>query len=563
MVAVAGILLLILNIYPMVWLFLGSLGGTGVQPSLAKYGELLSSFGPIEAVKNSVIFAFFALVLGFAMAVISALSTTRLNTPFSRFIRISSVIAFVNPPWIMAMSYAWLLSPNAGIANSVMDNLFGIKPFNAFSMITMIFVASLFLYPYLYLTISSALESMDSSYEEAALASGLSPMRVLRTVTLPLVKPAMITGGIFSIIIMWGFFTIPAILGTPGKVYVFATYLYRLINTPPPDLALAAAIGVFFALTAGVLAWLGLRLARRGGAGRYHVIGGKGHRSVRMKVGPIRHVFAAFNVIVVTLALFLPYGVIFSLSIRKSIYQGFSLSNLGLDHYLDHFTGDVFREILVNTLQAAVFMSVVGIALSLVIAWTDLRGRGFVKESLTFGGTFMAAVPAVAFVIGVAWAWLRSPVILYGTMWIIILAQLARFLPLGIQHLRDGLDQLHPDLEDAARTCGAGTFDVLRSVTLPAIKPVAIATFLLLWMASMRDLLTPLFLGTGTSATSTLSQRVFFLWGEGLTGPSSALAIILVGLMGVVYVVMRLILSRSRTRGTLAGDFKGTPGQGV
>ena len=531
----------VVTVYPMMWLALGSLEGeTGL--TLENYRSVFRGLGPIDAMKNSMVFSLCSLILGMAMAAVSALSTTRLSTPFAGLVRSASIIAFVNPPWITAMAYAWLLSPQAGTFNKWMDALFGVKPFNAFSMPSMIFVAALFLYPYLYLTLSAALESVDSSYEEAALTAGASPWKMLRRVTLPLVTPAMVTSIVFSIVILWESFSIPAILGTPGKIYVFATYLYRLLNTPPPDLGLSAAIAVFFAITAGLAVWVGLRVARRHHGGRFQVIAGKGHRSVQIEVGWMKYPLAAFNLAVLAFALVVPYVTLAVLSLSANIYRSFSLSNLTLRHYLDHFGSPVFHEIFWNTLQVAFVMSAATGLIALLVAYLDLRGRGPLKDLLSFIATFPIAVPGVAFVVGVAWAWLRPPLVLYGTVWIIIICQISRFLPLGVQHLRDGLSQIRPELEEAARTCGAGTFTMLRRITVPVIRPVAVATFLLLWMASMRDLLTPLFLGTGTPETATLSQRIYFLWGEGLTPQSASLAVILVSLMAVLYVVMRLAL---------------------
>jgi len=537
----------IVTVYPMLWLAVGSFGGEEGL-TLENYRSVFQGLGPLDAMKNSMVFSGGALVLGLAMATVSALSTTRLRTPFAGLVRSASIIAFVNPPWITAMAYAWLLSPQAGTFNRWTDQLFGIKPFNAFSMSSMVFVAALFLYPYLYLTLSAALENVDSTNEEAALTAGATPWQMLRRVTLPLVTPAMITSIVFSIVILWESFSIPAILGTPGRIYVFATYLYRLLNTPPPDLGLSAAIAVFFAVTAGLAVWVGLRVARRHHGARFQVIAGKGHRTVQIEVGWMKYPLAAFNLTVLACALVIPYVTLVMLSLSANVYQRFSFSNLTLLHYLDHLRSPVFHEIFWNTLQVALVMSAVTGVIALLVAYLDLRGRGPLKNLLSFIATFPIAVPGVAFVVGVAWAWLRPPLVLYGTIWIIIICQISRFLPLGVQHLRDGLGQIRPELEEAARTCGAGTFAMLRRITVPVIWPVAVATFLLLWMASMRDLLTPLFLGTGTPETSTLSQRIYFLWGEGLTSQSASLAVILVSLMAVLYVAMRIVLGRRASK---------------
>ena len=545
----AGFLVVgIVNLYPMFWLIVGSMIGADGDITLEHYRNIFQRLGPIEALKNSIVFTSCSLLLGLAMAAVSALSTTRLKTPLASWVRSMSIIAFVNPPWILAMAYAWLLSPQAGTFNRWSDALIGVKPFNAFSMPSMVFVAALFLYPYLYLTLSAALENIDSAYEEAALIVGASPWHMLRSVTMPLVTPAMVTSIVFSIVLLWESFSIPAILGAPARIYVFATYLYRLLSTPPPELGLSAAIAIFFAVTAGLSVWLVLGLARRHHRGRFRVIGGKGHRAVRIDVGWVKYPLAAFNVTIIGLALLVPYLALLMLSLSENLYERFSLSNLTLRHYIDHLGSPVFYEIFWNTLQVAFCMSISASVIALLVAYLDLRSSGTLAKLLSLSATFPIAIPGVAFVVGVAWAWLRPPLVLYGTIWIIIVCQISRFLPLGVQHLRDGLSQVQVELEEAARTCGAGTLTMLWRVTLPVIRPVVIATFLLLWMASMRDLLTPLFLGTGTPATATLSQRIYFLWGEGLTPQSASLAVILVSLMAVLYALLRVILGMWATK---------------
>jgi iron(III) transport system permease protein len=540
----------VITVFPMVWLARWSVRDPEGGVTLQFYYQLVTSLGPLEATKNSIIFAGWSIVIGLTLALVAAISTSRLNVPGARLVRTISAVAFVNPPWITAMAYGYLLSPQAGTLNVWMDRLFGIKPFNAYSMITMCIVGGLFLYPYMYLVIAAALRNMDSSYEEAARTSGASPITTLRKVTIPLVTPSIVTSIVFSVVILWGSFAVPAILGTPANIYVFATYLYNLLRAFPPQLELTAAIAVFFAVFAGLMVTVVLKLVRGRYGGKFRVVGGKGHRSVILKTSPrLRWFLAAINLITVSLALVIPYAVILRLSFAENIYQPLGLSNVSLRYFEWNLTHASFWQVVSNTLQTSAVVAIVGGALAVVVAYVDMRGKGRLKQILSPLATFPIAVPAITLVVGVAVGWLQSPITIYGTIWIITVCQIARFLPLGMQTMTDGITQLHPDLEDAARTCGASTRTILRSIALPIMKPVAVAAFLLLWMAAMRDLLTPLFLGTGTAQTATLSSRVFNLWSEGQVAASSALAIILIVLMGVLYFFLSLLLDSRARRG--------------
>lgn len=554
MMLFAAVALGVFTVFPMVWLARWSVRDPEGGVTLRFYYELLTNLGPLEATKNSLVFAGWSIVIGLTLALVAAVSTSRLDVPGQRFVRAISAVAFVNPPWITAMAYGYLLSPQAGTLNVWADRLFGVKPFNAYSMITMCIVGGLFLYPYMYLVIAAALRNMDTSYEEAARTSGASPLTTLRKVTIPLVTPAIVTSIVFSVVILWGSFAVPAILGTPANIYVFATYLYNLLRAFPPQLELTAAIAVFFAIFAGLLVTVALKLIRGRYGGKFRVVGGKGHRSVILKTSPrLRWTLAAINMATVGLALVIPYAVILRLSLAGNIYEPLGLSNFSLRYYEWNLSHASFWQVVRNTLQTSAVVAVVGGVLAIVVAYVDMRAKGRLKQILAPLATFPIAVPAITLVVGVAVGWLQSPITIYGTIWIITVCQIARFLPLGMQTMTDGITQLHPDLEDAARTCGANTMAILRLIALPIVRPVAVAAFLLLWMAAMRDLLTPLFLGTGTAHTATMSSRVFNLWSEGQVAASSALAVILIVVMGVLYFALSWLLDGRSLKGRFGG----------
>ncbi len=550
--SVAGIGVLLFNVYPMVWLLAGSLRQSGGSFTLAYYREIFTVFTHLEALKNTFVLALGAIPLALLMGIVAALSASRVVTPLSRWIRTASTIAFVSPPWVTAIAYALLLSPNAGIANRWVNSVLGFKPFNAFSMGTMVFVTALFLYPYVFLILTSALDNMDSSYEEAAITVGCSPVQTLVTITLPLITPALITSALFSLVYVWGLYSLPAILGVPAKIYVFATYLWFLLNGLPPKLELSAAMATFFAAVSTVLFWAAFWLSRSYGL-RFQVVGGKGHRSVRLQAPQLGGPLVVVNGILVALALVIPYAVLIIMSASRNPYRPLSLANFTLAHYVAQLTESNFLRVVGNTLQLALYVAVAASILSFVVAYLDLRSRSRLAEWLSAGAMFPIVVPGVAFVVGTAWAWLRPPVVLYGTLAVIAMNQVARYLPLGVTNVRDGLGQLHPSLEEAALTCGASITTTIYRIALPLIKPTVLSTFLLLLMSSMRDLLSPLFLGDGSARTATLATTTFFLWDEGLVARSAALCVILAIITLCMYYPLQRILIRAPAGGGPGG----------
>ncbi|MCO5091268.1 iron ABC transporter permease [Bosea sp. (in: a-proteobacteria)] len=539
----AAVCVLMLTVYPLGWLFYGSISRRAGGLTLNHYADAFTAVSNIQTIWNSIQLVLWSIPFALVMGVFSAVTVARLDIPFKGIVRASSIVAFVSPPWVGAIAYAYLMSPNAGGINLIIDQLIGVKPFNIFSMGGMVFCTILFLYPYMFLTTLSALENIDSSYEEAAITTGCSPVRTLATISIPLITPALITCTIFSIIMVWSLYSVPALLGMPSKIYVFATYLFFLLGGFPPRIELASAIAIIFAVIAGLMVWLGFRLVRQAQIGRFQVVGGKGHKRLNLSAGKLRLPIALVNLLIILIAIILPYVVVVYLSFSSDIYN-FSLS-FTLAHHLGELGAPAMLRIIGNTLVLALATAVLGSAIALVIAFFDLRMPSKSSAFVSALAMFPVAIPSVAFVIGVMWGWIQPPVVLYGTLLIMVFAQVARFLPLATQHFRDGLNQIHVSLEEAACVCGASRFQTLQKVSIPIIRPVLIATLLLLFMSSMRDLITPIFLGTGTPSTTVMSSRIFFMWTEGEISRAAAGTVHFIVLMAAIYFVCWLLLRKS------------------
>ncbi len=539
---------LIINIYPLIMLIIRSFsvdvnGGFTTE----HYTNALTAFGNIQTLQNSLIYAAGSIAIALFFALISALSNGRVNVPFKRFVDTGSAITYVSPPWVAAMAYVFLLAPNSGLLNIWMEATFGFKLFNVMTMAGMIFVTALFYYPYIYMTVSSALENMDSSYEEAAMTVGCSPLRTLLKVTLPLVTPAITTSVVFSFVMVWGLFSIPAMLGSPSKVYVFATYLNTLMNSLVPQFELSAALSVMFAIVAAILVTLGLKLAKSGQSGRYQTVGSKGHNSMKMEIGRWKYLLAGLNIFIIFLTLILPYCCLVIMSLSKTVYEPFSLSNMTLNNYKLVLDSN-FVKILGNTLELALYVAVICCLIAIVIAYLNLRSTSKLTGTLNFMTTLPIAIPSVAFTIGVSAAWMGQPFSLYGSIWIMVLAQVARFISMAMRHFEDGFNQLHSSLEEGAKTCGASSTTTLMKISLPIMRPVLVNTFLVVFMSSMRDLLIPLFLGTGTVQTMTLATRIYSYWNEGMIPEATSLCIVLVVVMSVIYQGSKLLFESKKDR---------------
>lgn len=537
----AGLAILVLTVWPMIWLVIGSLtekDGHG----FGRYAELVERFSFVDVLANSWIFAvgtaLSSMVIGVGLAVLVA----RTDMPFKRAARLLAVLAFVSPPWLTAMAYVYLASPNAGYINEILHAVIGVKPFDVQSMAGMIFVSALFLFSFVFLTVEGALASLDGSFEEAARVSGASPLRVITTVTLPLVTPAIVSATVFSLIISWGLFAVPAILGLPSRVYVFATQLYLFLNAFPPRLELAAAMGVIFVLTALVLGLLVWAFRRRSALNRFQVIAGKGVKAAALPLGGWKWPAVGAVALLGLLATVGPYMVILWMSLKTNWFGGGGFSDLSLAnfHYVivEYFA---FWKITGNTLKVALMEVAIVLSVATAVSWIARRTRLPGRAILVGGAYYTVLVPSVAFLAAVLWAWVGSPVGLYGTLLLVAMTQAARSLPIATRNIGDGIGQIDPALEEAGSVCGAGRGRVAATITLPLLRPVLLAAFTLVFLSALRDLNTPLFVGGGTTESLTLSVLIFQLWSETRMGEATALTIVLL----LITLAIFIPLSRS------------------
>jgi iron(III) transport system permease protein len=539
--------LAVLTVSPMVWLVIGSLRESEGGYGLANYFQLTGTFSSLTVMMNSWIFALGSAGAATVMGLLLAVLVARTDVPFKRLARLSAILAFVSPPWLTAMAYVYIASPNTGFANQILDAIAGVKPFNVQSMAGMIFVTALFLYSFVFLTVEAALASVDGSFEEAARVSGARPLTVMRTVTLPLVTPAIVSSAAFSVIISWGLFAVPAILGMPARVYVFSTQLYLYLSSFPPRLELAAAMGVTFvviAMAVGLLVWAVRR--RRRYTHNFAVVVGKGARAAAVPLRRWRPVAGIFVLLLMLLSVVGPYLVILWMSLNTQWFGQAGLSGLSLANFryvvLEYFA---FWQVTGNSLRVAAMevaiVLLVATAVSYIMRRTRLPGRALAEGA----AMYTLLVPSVAFVTAVMWAWIGSPVGLYGGLVLIAMTQAARTLPIATRNIGDGFGQIDRALEEAASVCGARRLRTMATVTLPLLRPVLIAAFTVVFLSALRDLNTPLFLGGGSTKSTTMSVLIFQFWSEARIGEAAALTMVLLALTFAIF----LPFSRAFHRG--------------
>ena len=529
-----------LALFPTVMLFYGSFtdGDLGEKGSLtlANYATAYSDPETYRLLVDSFIFAAGASALSLAFAVTLAWITVRTNAPLRRVFELTAIVPNIFPPVLIAISWTLLASPTVGLLNALFR---GAIHLDIYSMPGLMFVEGLILTPLAFLIVAAALRGMDPSLEESARMLGSSQLRILGRVTLPLMRPAILAALTLNFVRALESFDTPAIIALPARIEVFTTKIYReALSAYPPDYNLAAAYGVSLLAIALTFVYLYRRFTAR--VERFATVTGKGYRPNLVDLGRWRWPAAALAGAILALMVVLPV-IVLAFTAVLPYYQVPTLAALKgatLKHFEYIFENDRVYHALGTSLFLAVTGATVAMALAGLIGYvtvkTKARGRGLL-EGLTF---LPWAFPSTALAIGLLWAYVRVPLPIYATVWILLIAYVTRFLPYGLRSVTSTVVQVHQDLEEASRAAGAGMWTTFRRILLPLMRPGLIAGWILLATIFMREFSLSLFLYTPSSEP--VGPLLYFMWLDGLTGPLAALGL----LVSVVSTVLVAVASR-------------------
>jgi iron(III) transport system permease protein len=517
----AVLALTLLVVLPLAFLIWGSLIGDG-QLTLGHFREALGSRLYVQALVNSLILGLWTAVLSVAVGLPLAWAVSRTNAPAKRFVHLMAVVSYVTPPYLTAIAFVNLFSPNAGLVNRFVRDVLGLPmlTFNIFSMSGLVVVTALHTFPFVYLLAASALESVDGSMEESAQILGASRWRTATAVTGPLVAPAVLSGALIAFVNAIALFGSQAIIGLPGRVFTLPTRIYALFDYPP-QYGLASAMSlIFVAITVAALYLQRRYLARRS----YVTLAGKGSRPRLVDLGPARWGVFAFCVAVFVVAVLAPYLTLLAVSLSKSWGLQF-WQNLTLQHYrfvlLEY---DVTRRAIWNSLLLASATATLTVVLGSLIGWLDLRTALRGRKLLDYTSLIPLGLPGIVVAVALIQFWLRMPLPIYGTLVIILLAYTGRYVPLGVRSANAAFRQIDPSLEETARVTGAGWLRTFRSVTLPLARPGLFAGWLLVFVPAIQELSASILLFS--SGSITLAVAVYNLYESGALESVAALAIV-------------------------------------
>ncbi|MDN5927595.1 MAG: ABC transporter permease subunit [Hyphomicrobiales bacterium] len=521
-----------LVLYPLLQLMLGVLD---LDTNYVVAGPYLRVF------RNTLIYALGSTVMALVIGTFLAWIFSRGDVPYIRPARVIIFVGFVVSEFIYAIAYTFLLDPQAGYLTWALG---GHTLFPLYSMTGMVLITGLFMVPQVFILVEPALENLGTDLEEASEACGANRWATLLRVHIPLITAALAAAALLTFLLSFASFGIPAALGVPNRIYVLSTLVFSLIRSYPPDFTMAAALSIPFILV-GLLATAGkIYLLRR--SVRFRVVGGKGKQMRRRHMSkPLQAMLFLVVWVAALLVSILPLAAVVFISFTNSWSRGIS-DGLGLHNYqFILFDSSGTANMAQTTITVTVATVVVVTTLALLYALYENSHRGIVSGTIRMIAYIGIAVPPIAFTIGALFAYIKPPFAFYGTIWILVATYSARFVPIATDSIAAGLGQISVDLREAAASCGASSWCIFRTVIFPLLWPVVLAAGMVVTVFALREVLSAVFLSTGTIRMAMVG--VFDFWEEGNLEFAAALATLLTALAGTAYILAGVLGRRWRS----------------
>jgi iron(III) transport system permease protein len=523
-----------LSLYPVVMLLFGSVRdaapGEAASFTWAAYRETYTDSSTYRVLLNSLVIAVVKTIFAVILGVFFAWVVTRTNTPYPRLLETLVTLPFFVPPILTAIAWAMLANPTVGIINKFFMLFFGLdRPlFNIYSYAGIIWHMTHYSAAFVFLLVVGAFRATDPALEEASRASGASGLKTFFRVTLPLMAPAIMGAGLLAFIRGLEAFESALFFGLPAKIFVFTTEIYAaLTQRTPADYPRAMALAALLM----VITFTGVLIQRRIMAGKkYFTVTGKGYRPRPVDLGAWRWVTFGLCVAYFFVALVLPVSQLL-LSSFFTIFGLYDFKLLTLDNYRQAFSDLLFWRALRNSLVLAAGGAVLCMLLSAVIAYIIFRTKFWGKGVLDFLSWVPWSVPGMVLALGLLWAYilLPGPIVLYGTIWILLIAYLTIGLPIGVRSMSGTIVQISEDLEESSRACGASWWQTFVKIYLALLRPGFTAGALLLFFIFLRELSASVLLYS--PGNEVLSVTILKYWEAGRSEVVSVIALVMLGIV--------------------------------
>lgn len=528
-----ALFVLIIVIYPLVQVLIRSVWIDGAF-TLRNYETVFGRPRNYTAIWNSIWVSVVATIFATLIGTTTAFVVQRTNVRFKYLLRFLLILPFAIPPLFAAMGWVQLAGP-VGLLSNLYKWVFDVPtvPWSIYGAPGIIFVLAITKYPFVFITVAGALQRMDASLEEAARTSGARTFRIMRNITLPLVRPAILGGALLAFVSCIDNFGIPAVLGLRVQFQVLTTRIYEALTVP--DLPLATAMSMLLVLLAGLAIWVLDRFEGR--AGEHAIIVGKSIRPHVIELGRARSWVTASLFMVVIVIVLLPLFALLVTSVQPYYGAPLTLETLTGGNYESVLTSNAAQRGIRNSLLLAPIAATILVIVTAPLAYLNVKARMPLAAALDGIGMVPFALPGSVIGVGMILAW-SNPVIgptLYGTLGILLVAYLMRYMAYGLRSARASLMQVHDSLEEAGATSGANRMRTLRDITFPLMRPGMIAAWVLIFMSSFNELTVSVLIWSARNET--IGVWIFLMQDSGFPGRASALAVAILPIIVVMYVI--------------------------
>lgn len=536
------ILVCIMIIYPIGILIYNSFTiaewGKPVIYTLKNYIKIFETSRYLMALKNTMIISFgttaFAGILGLVLAWITA----RTNTPLRGKLEPLNLIPYFLSPFVGAICWMYIASPKVGFLNIFLMEAFNLPspPLNIYSKGGIIWVLGIFWAPYVYLFMVGLFQKMDPALEEVARTCGASMLKTLKTVTFPLVLPGILFSLVIVFVISIGGFAVAASLGLPVGIHVLGTEIWELTCRYPGDYNLASAVSMITFMICVALIFIQRKIIL---PREFITVTGKGYRPSLIDLGRWKYATLAFNFLYLFIAVIMPLVILLIVAIHK-IWKGkIDLYNLTLNNFIFVTTQyEAARSAIWNSLILGFVGATIGMLICVILVFilvrTKIKGRGV----LDFVCSLPIGIPGIVLAMGILLAYIKTPI--YGTLWVLGLAYITHFLPIGLRNTNAIFLAISPELEESSRTCGASWVSTLKNISIPLMKSGLIGGWLILFLIFVKEINASILLFS--SGNEVMSIVLFQLLEEYDATIVAAYATILTGiLLASVWLIRKVV----------------------
>jgi iron(III) transport system permease protein len=534
------LLLGILVLVPIAFMFVGAvlsggLADPGTHLTPEKLRHVYASLSYLPTIASTLLVSALVAVIATSGGVLLAWLVARTDLPAKGLMEGCIIAPLFLSPFVGAIAWLILGSSKAGLLNVLAESAFGATGpvINVATPGGIVAIMALYFVPYAYLTVASSLRAIDPAMEEASYLNGAGVLRTAFRITLPVIRPALLSAFFFIFVLAAGTFAIPAVLDRGSQLRFLAVDIFQSSSTYPIDYGAAAAIGtlLFWISVLGIAAY---RVASRA-ARRFVTVTARGYRIRRVRLRALRIPAVVLVLAYLAVAIVLPYLALIYAAFTRYTSASILQAEWTAQNAIAVASSAEVVAAVGNTLLVGVIAPTICIALGVVLCYGIRRMRlrgGKVLDALAM---FPIAVPGIVFGTGLFWTYILTPV--YGTIWVLVLAFIASYLPFAYRIGDTALLQIDAALEEASLLCGASHARTARAITFRLMRPALLSAWIMVFIFSVREISAAILLTSSDNVVLSVLSWNYLDYGD---VPKAAI----VGLLQTVILAIGLILGR-------------------